>query len=49
LRLGVTLVLEGFQVAVDGSYPGFFPLGDLGYGQSVWAGFNRPDNPPLAG
>jgi len=24
--------LEGFQVAVNASYPGFFPVGNLGYG-----------------
>jgi hypothetical protein len=41
--------LEGFQVAVDGPYPSFFPLRDLGYGQSVAAGINCPDDPPLTG
>ena len=41
--------LEGFQVAVDGSYSGFFPFGDLGYGQPVGAGLNCPDDSPLPG
>ena len=41
--------LERFQVTVDRANPGFFPFGDFGYGQPIGAGFNRPDDPPLAG
>jgi len=41
--------LEQFQVTVDHPYSHFFPFGDLGYGQSVGAGLNCPDNPPLPG
>jgi hypothetical protein len=41
--------LEGFQVTVDSPCSGFFPRGNLGYGQSIWTGFNGPNNPPLTG
>jgi hypothetical protein len=45
----VTLVLERFQVAVDGPNPGFFPIGDFGYSQSIGTGLNRPNDSPLPG
>jgi hypothetical protein len=39
--------LEGFQIAVGRPYPGFFPFGDFGYGQSAGAGLDCPNDPPL--
>jgi hypothetical protein len=41
--------LEGFQVAINGSYAGFLPFGDLGNGQPCGAGLDCPDDSPLPG
>ncbi len=39
--------LEGFHAPMNPPKSDFFPLRDLGYGQSVRAGLNCPDDAPL--